>query len=231
MNRIDALDWNDIAHQLGSQGNVVLPGLLGRAQCRSLAALMDQSAAADRVTLDAMDGGRGELFFLAQPLPEPLAGLRTAFYQRLAPIANRWNEMLDSNERYLAEFKDFQRQCRDAGQSRPLSAISRLREADYQTLHHNADGDCIFPLQLILLLSEPEHDFTGGEFVMTEQRPRMQSRPIVLPLRQGDAAIIPVAHRPCKGSNGHYRVRLKHAISRVRSGERIDVELLFHDGL
>lgn len=208
----------------------MLPGLLDHAQCRSLATLVDQPAVTDCITLDATDNGRGELFFPAQPLPEPLAGLRTAFYRRLAPTANRWNEMLGSDERYPAELKDFQRRCRDAGQSRPLSAISRLREADYQTLHHNADGDRIFPLQLILLLSEPGRDFTGGEFVMTEQRPRMQSRPIVLPLQQGDAAIIPVAHRPCKGSNGHYRVHLKHAISRVRSGERVGVDLLFHDG-
>jgi hypothetical protein len=190
---------------------------------------VDQPAASG-TTLDTIDGGRGELFFLAQPLPEPLAGLRNAFYRQLMSIANRWNEMLGTDERYPAELKDFQRQCRDAGQSRPLSAISRLREADYQTLHHNADGDRIFPLQLILLLSEPGRDFTGGECVMTEQRPRMQSLPIVLPLCQGDAAIIPVAHRPCKGSGCHYRVRLKHATSRVRSGERIGVELLFHDG-
>jgi hypothetical protein len=208
----------------------VLPRLLDRAQCRLLAALVNQPAVTDCITLDATDSGRGELFFPVPPLPEPLASLRTAFYLRLEPIANRWNEMLSSDERYPAELKDFQRRCRDAGQSRPLSAISRLREADYQTLHHNANGDRIFPLQLILLLSEPGRDFTGGECVMTEQRPRMQSRPIVLPLRQGDAAIIPVAHRPCKGSGGHYRVRLKHATGRVRSGERIGVELLLHDG-
>jgi hypothetical protein len=207
----------------------VLPGLFDRAQCRSLAARVEQPAAGS-TTLDATDGGRGELFVPAPPLPVPLAGLHSAFYRRLAPIANRWNEMLDSNERYPAEFRDFQQQCRDAGQSCPLSAVSRLREADYQALHQNVDGDCIFPLQLILLLSEPERDFTGGEFVIVEQRPRMQSRPVVLPLRQGDIAIIPVADRPCKGSNGHYRVRLKHAISRVRGGERIGVELLFHDG-
>jgi hypothetical protein len=207
----------------------MLPRLFDRTQCRSLATLVDQPAAGG-TTLDATNSGRNELFFPAPPLPEPLAGLCSAFYRQLAPIANRWNEMLDSHERYPAEFTDFQRQCRDAGQSRPLSAISCLRKADYQALHQNADGDCIFPLQLIVLLSEPERDFTGGEFVMVEQRPRMQSRPIVLPLRQGDAAIIPVADRPCKGGNGYYRVRLKHAISRVKGGERIGVELLFHDG-
>jgi hypothetical protein len=229
VNRIDTLDWSEIAHELDSQGNAMLPGFLDRAQCRSLAALVDQPAVTG-IALDAADSGRGELFFLTQPLPEPLASMRAALYRRLAPIANRWNEMLGSDERYPAEFKDFQQQCRDAGQSRSLSAISRLREADYRTLHHNADGDRIFPLQLILLLSEPGRDFTGGECVMIEQRPRMQSRPMVLPLRQGDAAIIPVTHRPCKGSNGHYRVNLKHAIGRVRSGERIGIELLFHDG-
>jgi hypothetical protein len=206
----------------------VLPGLFDRAQCCLLAALVEQPAAGS-TTLEATDGGRGKLFVPAPPLPVPLAGLHSAFYRRLAPIANRWNEMLDSHERYPAEFRDFQRQCRDAGQSHPLSAISRLREADHQALQRNADDGCIFPLQLILLLSEPERDFTGGEFVMVEQRPRMQSRPIVLSLRQGDVAIIPVADRPCKGSNGHYRVRLKHAISRVRGGERIGAELLFHD--
>jgi hypothetical protein len=229
VNRIDTLDWSNIERELDNQGNVVLPGLLDHAQCRSLAALMDRPALADRTTLDVTDSGRGELYFLAQPLPEPLASLRAVLYRRLAPIANRWNEMLGSNERYPAEFGDFQRQCHDAGHSRPLSAITRLRETDYRTLHRNADDDRVFPLQLILLLSEPGHDFTGGEFVMTEQRPRMQSRPIVLSLRQGDVAIVPVADRPCKGSNGHYRVRIKHAMSRIRSGECIGVELLFHD--
>lgn len=228
MNRIDTLDWNRIEHDLDDQGNAMLPRFLDSAQCRSLAALVDQPAVSGCITLDATDSGRGELFLLAPPLPEPLAELRSALYPRLAPIANRWNELLNSDKRYPAELKDFQQH---ATQPRPLSTIGRLRKADYQELRRNADGDCMFPLQLVVLLSESGRDFTGGEFVMIEQRPRVQSRPMVLPLRQGDAAIIPIAHRPCKGNNGHYRVNLKHAISRVRSGERVGIELLFHGGL
>jgi hypothetical protein len=164
-----------------------------------------------------------------RPLPAPLEELRNAFYRGLAPIANRWKDALDIPHRYPDTLDAFLMQNRKAGQVWAQSNLTRLPADGYQTLHQRSDGEQVFPLQLVALLSEPEKDFTGGEFVMTEQRPRMQSRPMVLPLRRGDVAVIAVAQRPFKGSKGYYRVNLKHAISRVRSGERIGLELMFHD--
>ena len=163
------------------------------------------------------------------PPPPLVTDLRTSFYRHLAPVANRWNELLDVSHRYPDTLDTFSLQNRKAGQARSQSNLSRLREGDYQALHQRSDGEHVFPLQLVALLSEPGKDFTGGEFVMTEQRPRMQSRPMVPPLRRGNVAIIAVAQRPHKGTKGYYRGNLKHAISRVRSGERIGLKLLFHD--
>jgi hypothetical protein len=183
-----------------------------------------------RVSLASENLGRGELFCFGECLPAPLTHWRTAFYPQLAPIANRWNETLDVGYRYPAALDDFLERNRRAGQARPLSHLSRLREGDYLALHQRNAGEHVFPLQVVVLLAEPGRDFQGGEFVMTEQRPRMQSRPMVLPLELGDAAIIGTAQRPFKGSKGHYRVNLRHAISRVRGGERIGLELSFHDG-
>jgi hypothetical protein len=201
---IDSLDWHDIAVQLDREGYALLPGLFG----------------ADDTP--------------AQPLNDPPAW-RDAFYRRLAPIANRWNQTMELSARYPATLDEFQKQYRktDLFCTRSQIRVSHLYQGEYQPLHHiqATEDEHTFPLQLVVLLSEPGRDFSGGEFVMTEQRPRMQTRPMVLPLRKGDAAIIAVAQRPCKGSKGHYRVNLKHAISRLHSGERIGMEILFHDAV
>ena len=185
---IARLDWASVETQLDHEGYAILPGLLSESQVRDL----------------------------VEELPPLVADLRASFCKHLAPIANRWSEVLGVVRRYPRQVHS-------------QSSLSRLRQGDYQPLHQQTDGEQAFPLQLIALLSEPDKDFTGGEFVMTEQRPRMQSRPMVLPLRKGDMAIITVAQRPHNGTKGHYRVNLKHAISRVRSGERVGLELLLDD--
>jgi len=220
---VEELDWKNIAHQLNAEGYAVLPGLLASASAQTLADQIDASAALRRVSLASRDLGRGDLDVFEGSLSEPLASARVAFYEHLAPIANRWNETLDVAYRYPASLDDFLQRNRDVGQVRPLTHLSRLGESDYPALHQRSAGEHVFPMQVVALLSAPGENFTGGEFVMTEQRPRMQSRPMVLPLRLGDAAIITTAQRPFKGSKGHYRVNLKHAISRVRSGRRIGI--------
>jgi len=226
---IARLDWAAIMVQLDQEGYAVLPGVLSESQVRDLAALRDSPSIDHGVSLASEDLGRGDLFYFAQSLPPLVADLRACFYKHLVPVANRWNEVLDVAHRYPGTLDTFLVQNRKAGQIFPQSNLSRLREGDYAALYQRSDGEQVFPLQLVALLSAPGKDFTGGEFVMTERRPRMQSRPMVLPLRQGDMAIISVAQRPHRGTKGYYRVNLKHAISRVRSGERIGLELVLHD--
>lgn len=213
---IEHLDWAGIADQLDGEGYAMLPGMLDAGLVRDLkrqAGIM----------------GRGGLLYFAGDLPAPLQAWRADFYRHLALIANRWNEILGIGDRYPRELGDFLRRNREAGQTQGQSHLSRLGVDDYLPLHQRCVGEQVFPLQIVALLSEPEADFQGGEFVMTEQRPRMQSRPMVLPLKRGDAAIIGTAERPFKGASGYYRVNLKHAVSRVRGGERIGLELFFHD--
>ncbi len=222
------LNWTEIAAQLDQEAYAILPGLLDARLASLMAAWADTPAAACP-PLATNEPGCGDVFFLTQALPEPLDAWRAALYEPLSAIANRWNEALGVEERFPATFNAFQERNKQAGQARAQSNLSRLRQYDHQPLHQRAEGMLVFPLQLVALLSEPGKDFTGGEFVMTEQRPRMQSRPMVLPLHRGDAAIITVSQRPCKGGRGYYRTNIKHAISPVRSGERIGLELLFHD--
>lgn len=226
---IERLDWVDITQQLDIEGYAVLPGLLSASAARNLARQTGAIAAAQRVALASADLGNGELFYFGASLPAPLDAWRTAFYGHLAVIANRWNETLGLSYRYPEDMGDFPNRNHPAGQTRAQSYLSRLGVEDYMSLHQRSDDERTFPLQVVALLSEPGKDFQGGEFVMTEQRPRMQSRPMVLPLKLGDAAIITTAERPFKGAKGYYRVNLKHAISRVRQGERIGLELSFHD--
>lgn len=223
---IDRLEWTDIAHQLDIEGYAVLPGFMAPEQAHKLT---QQSETLRHVSLASADLGRGDLFFFGAQLPTSIQNWRTAFYRHLAPIANHWNETLNIAYRYPGEHDEFLERNREAGQSRPLSHLSRLNEADYLALHQRDEGEHLFPLQVVALLNKPGDDFRGGEFVMTEQRPRMQSRPMVLPLQAGDAAIISTAQRPFKGAKGFYRVNLKHAVSRVRSGTRFGLELSFHD--
>lgn len=225
---IDRLDWASIATELDAEGYAMLPGLLGTDAARDLARQTTISNAI-RVPLTLGDLGRGELVYFDSALPALLDVWRTALYCHLAVIANRWNETLGTDSRYPAALGDFLRLNQKAGQTRSQSHLTRLGVEDHVSLHQRNDGEQVFPIQIVALLTEPDADFQGGEFVMTEQRPRMQSRPLVLPLKLGDAAIITTAERPVKGTRGYYRVNLKHAVSRVRAGVRIGLELTFHN--
>ena len=173
--------------------------------------------------------GRGEYQYFAYPLPEPMAALRTALYPRLAPVGNRWNDAMGIDVRYPDAHVDFLERCHGAGQTRPTPLLLQYGEGDFNALHQDLYGEHVFPLQVAILLSEPERDFTGGEFVLTEQRPRMQSRAEVVPLRRGDGVIFAVSHRPVQGARGVYRVNLRHGVSRLRSGRRHTVGVIFHD--
>lgn len=226
---VASLDWTSIAAHLDQEGYAILPGLISDRQARDLTGLIVSGDVARASSEVPAPSGHGELFWLPQAAPSFVDDLRASFYQHLVPIANRWSDALGIFPRYPAKLEAFVAENRRAGQVRPQSHLSCLREGDYQELHQRSCADPVFPLQLVGLLSEPGEDFAGGELVMTEQRPRMQSRPMVLPLRRGDLAIITVAQRPQKGTKGHYRVNLKHAISRVRRGARVGLELLLHD--
>lgn len=225
----EKLDWSAIAAQLAGEGHAVLPRLAGADEARRLAREAGTSTALRRVSLDSLDLGRGDLLYFGAALPQPWARWRADLYRHLAPIANRWNKMLGIPYRFPAALGAFLERSRRAGQTHAQSHLNQLGTDDYLALHQRSEGEHVFPLQVVALLTAPGKDFTGGELVLTEQRPRMQSRPTVVPLGLGDAAIIATAQRPFKGSSGYYRVNLRHAVSRVRSGERIGVELSFHD--
>lgn len=228
---LDHLDWAAIASQLDTEGHALLPGCLSESAARDVARQAEGKGVARRAPLASMGLGRGELLYPGDALSIPVEIWRAAFYPRLAAVANRWNEILGVADRYPMALAEYLRRNQKAGQTRAQSHVNRLGADDYLSLHQCRDGGQVFPLQIVGLLSGPGADFEGGEFVMTEQRPRMQSRPMVLPLQLGDFAIIATAERPFKGSKGHYRVNLKHAISRVRKGERMGLELSFHDAL
>jgi len=221
---IERLDWQDIAAQLDDEGFALLPGLLSPDEARQLARDVDALPCVPLTEL-----GHGELFPFGDALPAPWTTWRPALYRHLSVIANRWNERLDLAHRYPAAWSEFVECNRRAGQLRPRSHLNRLHAGDYLALHRRDEGEHVFPIQIVALLGEPARDFEGGEFVMTEQRPRMQSRPMVLPLALGDAAIITTAARPARGGAGDYRVQLRHAISRVRAGQRVGLELSFDD--
>ncbi len=224
------IDWQQVALDLDAEGSALIPGLLARDACESLAALYPLDPLfRSRVLMERHGFGRGEYKYFGYPLPERLASLREETYPQLAPIANRWNQAMGIDVRYPPRHADFIARCHAAGQTRPTPLLLQYGEGDYNCLHQDLYGEHVFPLQLVILLSEPGRDFTGGEFVMTEQRPRMQSRPMVLPLRQGDAAVIAVHHRPVQGARGVYRVNLRHGVSRVRSGQRHTAGIIFHD--
>lgn len=225
---IDRLDWTAIAHQLDEEGYALLPNLLTTEQIETLTALFDQPDAGRNLSLSALELGQGELLQLNEPLPVFLSTWCARFYSYLAPIANRWQAVLDLAYRYPPEWYLFLQQNQQAGQTQSQSHLSHLQTSDYLTLHQHNNGELIFPLQVIALLTEPGQDFQGGEFIMTEQRPRRQSRPMVLPLKRGGVAIISTAQRPIKGNKGYYRANLKHAISRVRADQRDGLTLLFH---
>jgi hypothetical protein len=228
--RVASIDWERVASNLDAQGSAIIERLLKPAQCERLAALYRSEALFRSRVVMALHGfGRGEYKYFGYPLPGVVGGLRTTFYSRLVPIANRWNAAMRIDVRFPDTHAQFIQRCHAAGQVRPTPLLLRYGTDDYNCLHQDLYGEHVFPLQVAILLSEPGRDFTGGEFVITEQRPRMQSRPDVVPLQQGDAVVFAVHHRPVQGTRGAYRVNLRHGVSRLRSGERYTLGIIFHD--
>jgi uncharacterized protein len=228
--RVAAVDWDGVATQLDAQGSAVIERLVSPAECGALAALYPvDDVFRSRVVMARHGFGRGEYSYFGYPLPDLVGGLRTALYPQLAPIANRWHAAMGVATRFPDRHAAFIERCHAAGQRKPTPLLLQYGADDYNCLHQDLYGEHVFPLQVVILLSEPGRDFSGGEFVMTEQRPRMQSRPQVLPLRQGDAAVIAVHHRPVQGTRGVYRVNLRHGVSRVRAGRRHTLGIIFHD--
>ena len=225
-----AVDWSRVATDLDARGSAVIEGLLDPEECRAIAAMYDEDERfRSSIVMSRHGFGRGEYRYFAYPLPEPVAELRTAMYPHLAPVADRWNEAMGIEVRYPSEHADFLARCHAAGQEKPTPLLLRYEAEDFNCLHQDLYGAHVFPLQLAILLSRPGRDFTGGEFVMTEQRPRMQSRVEVVPLRQGDGVVFAVSHRPVHGTRGVYRVNLRHGVSRIRSGRRHTLGIIFHD--
>ena len=224
------VDWADTAAALDAQGWAAAPGLLSRAECEAVAGLYGPGEGFRSQVVMARHGfGQGEYRYFSYPLPPLVQGLRTALYPHLAPIANRWNERMGMDVRFPEDHAAFLERCHRAGQSRPTPLLLQYGAGDYNCLHQDLYGEHVFPLQVAVLLSAPGRDFEGGEFVITEQRPRMQSRPAVVPLGQGDAVMFAVNHRPVRGSKGDYRVTLRHGVSAVRSGRRHTLGVIFHD--
>ena len=227
---IEGIDWEQISNDLDTQGSAVIERLISTAECDALAALYPQDDLfRGRVVMARHGFGRGEYKYFSYPLPDLIATLRTLLYPPLAPIANRWARALELEVRFPDKHAQFIKRCHAAGQRRPTPLLLQYGAGDYNCLHQDLYGEHVFPLQLAVLLSEPATDFKGGEFVLTEQRPRMQSRAEVVPLRKGDAVIFAVHNRPVQGTKGYYRVSLRHGVSRLRSGRRHTVGIIFHD--
>lgn len=228
--RVTELDWPGIENELDQYGCTAVSRLLDGEQCDSLKSLYgDDTKFRSRINMANHGYGRGEYKYLAYPLPELVQELRERLYPRLVPIANRWNDAMRSEVRYPPTHAELLGRCHRAGQLRPTPLILSYGEGDFNCLHQDLYGEHVFPLQIAILLSEPDLDFTGGEFVITEQRPRMQSRVQVVPLRKGDACLFAVHHRPVPGSRGIYRVNMRHGVSRVRSGTRQTLGIIMHD--
>ena len=228
--RVAALDWSAVAASLDAHGCAVVGPLLDAEACAALAASYDDDARfRSRVVMARHGFGRGEYKYFAYPLPDEVAVLRAALYPWLAGVANRWNEAMGVEVRYPAAHEDYLARCHAAGQTRPTPLLLRYGAGDYNCLHQDLYGEHVFPLQATLLLSRPGEDFVGGEFVLTEQRPRMQSRAEVVPLAQGQVVLFPVHHRPVPGTRGTYRVNMRHGVSRLRSGQRHTLGVIFHD--
>ncbi len=227
---VEPLDWPRIAASLDEYGCARLEGVLTPGDCDGLASLYSRDEVfRSRVVMSRHGFGRGEYRYFSYPLPTLVQGLRTALYRELATIANQWNQSMGIADRFPDNHAEFIRNCHDAGQVRPTPLLLQYGAGDYNCLHQDLYGPHVFPIQVAILLSEPGRDFTGGEFVLTEQRPRMQSRPEVVPLRQGDAVAFAVHHRPVRGTRGTYRVNLRHGVSRLRSGHRHTLGIIFHD--
>jgi hypothetical protein len=228
--RVDRYDWTAIVTHLDANGWATLPRLLTGGEAASIASLYEDAGRFRSHVLMARHGfGRGEYKYFAYPLPDLVDDLRTALYQRLVAVANRWNESMGIAVRYPDMHADFLKRCHDSGQTRPTPLLLQYGEGDFNALHQDVYGEHVFPLQVAVLLSDPHKDFTGGEFVLTEQRPRMQSRVEVVPLEQGDGVVWAVRNRPVRGSRGVYRVNMRHGVSRLRSGHRHTLGIIFHD--
>jgi hypothetical protein len=228
--RIAEVDWNFVQAELDREGWAMLPGLLSPAECDAMSSLYGPGAIFRSHVVMARHGfGRGEYRYFAYPLPSLVEQLRTALYPRLTPIANRWHERMGIDTRFPGEHAAFLERCHAAGQGRPTPLLLQYGAGDYNCLHQDLYGEHVFPLQVAILLSQPGEDFTGGEFILTEQRPRMQSRASVVPLGKGDAVVFAVNSRPHRGSRGDYRVKLRHGVSTVRSGKRHTLGIIFHD--
>jgi hypothetical protein len=227
---MNGIDWDRIGLELDDFGCALLPGLLDPAQCAAYAAAYGEDGLfRSRVVMERHGFGRGEYRYFAYPLPAKLAALRTALYPPLARIANRWRAALGEDGHFPAEHAQYLARCHAAGQEKPTPLLLRYGAGDYNCLHQDLYGEHVFPLQVAVLLSRPGVDFDGGEFVLTEQRPRMQSRAEVVPLAQGDAVVFPVSQRPLQGTRGVYRVNMRHGVSRVRRGSRHTLGIIFHD--
>ena len=228
--RVQSIDWARVSADLDGYGFALFSQLLTADECAGLTGLYEADGNFRSKVVMARHGfGRGEYKYFAYPLPDLIAALRPALYAKLAPLANRWNEAMNIKVRYPEAHSAFIARCHKAGQTRPTPLLLQYGEGDYNCLHQDLYGEHVFPLQVVMLLSEPGKDFTGGEFVLTEQRPRMQSRAEVVPLRRGDAAVFAVHHRPVQGTRGTYRVNLRHGVSRLRSGHRHTAGVIFHD--
>lgn len=228
--RVAGIDWPRVAADLDAAGHAVTAGLLSPQECEETQALYDsETAFRGRVVMARHGYGRGEYRYFAYPLPGLVSELRTAIYPQLAPIANRWHQAMKLDVGFPPTHEEFLHRCHQAGQIRPTPLLLRYGADDYNCLHQDLYGEHVFPLQVAILLSQPGQDFDGGEFVLTEQRPRMQSRVQVVPLRQGDAVIFAVNHRPVQGARGAYRVVMRHGVSRLRSGHRHTLGIIFHD--
>jgi hypothetical protein len=228
--RLEPVDWPSVEAALDETGHAHLPGLLTARECASTSALYDASDGfRSRVVMARHGFGRGEYRYFAYPLPPLVADLRAAAYPRLAPIANIWAERLGIAARFPETLQAMLERCHEAGQARPTPLLLRYGPGDYNCLHQDLYGEHVFPIQLAILLDEPGTDFEGGEFVLTEQRPRMQSRASVVPLRRGDGVLFAVNHRPRRGSRGYYRTIMRHGVSTVRSGRRHALGIIFHD--
>jgi hypothetical protein len=228
--RLDAIDWRAISDTLDAQGWALLPRLLDAQECADVSGLYAGGQGFRSYVVMARHGfGKGEYRYFSYPLPPLVQQLRTHLYPRLVPLANRWFERMGAPVRFPADHGAFLERCHAAGQARPTPLLLQYSSGDYNCLHQDLYGEHVFPLQLAVLLSEPGEDFDGGEFIVTEQRPRMQTRAAVVPLRKGDAVIFAVNSRPVAGARGDYQVKLRHGVSALRSGQRHTLGVIFHD--
>lgn len=228
--RIEKIEWRRAAASLDECGYAITPAVLSGEECRGLAALYPKEGVfRSRIIMQRHAFGRGEYQYFRYPLPRTVELLRQTIYPHLAPIANNWRKKLNEDGRFPPSLGAYLDQCHKAGQQRPTPLLLKYESGDYNCLHQDLYGDLVFPLQLTVLLSAPGEDFTGGEFMLVEQRPRAQSRGEVVPLQQGEAVIFPVHHRPVLGVRGHHRVTMRHGVSRLRSGRRYTLGIIFHD--